>query len=223
MPRIARAVAVNYPHHITQRGNYHQLVFEQRDDFVRYLNWLKIYTEKYSVKIWAYCLMNNHVHFIAVPMKPDSLAKTFNTLHMRYSQHINMRNKTTGHLWQGRFFSCALDERHLYAGVRYVENNPVRALITKQAEEYPWSSARSHTKKISDSFLSDSCYLTDEIKDWSKYLREKEDASLIKEIRKNTKTGRPCGDDKFLLKVEDMIGRRLAPLPWGRPRKQDNK
>ena len=223
MPRIARAVAVNYPHHITQRGNYRQPVFEQKDDFVRYLNWLKIYTEKYSVKIWAYCLMNNHVHFIAVPVKQDSLAKTFNTLHMRYAQHINMRNKTTGHLWQGRFFSCALDERHLYAGIRYVENNPVRALITKEAEEYPWSSAQSHIKKISDSFLSDGCYLTDEIKDWSKYLREKEEESLIKEIRKNTKTGRPCGDDKFLLKIEDMIGRRLAPLPWGRPRKHDNK
>lgn len=72
--------------------------------------------------------MSNHVHFIAVPIKAESLSKTFNMLHMRYSQLLNTRNKATGHLWQGRFFSCVLDERHLYAGIRYVENNPVRAI-----------------------------------------------------------------------------------------------
>jgi len=136
MPRIARAVAVGYPHHITQRGNYCQIVFEKDEDYLQYLEWLKLYSKRYSLKIWAYCLMQNHVHFIAVPMEPDSLAKAFNTLHMRYSQYINMRNKSAGHLWQGRFFSCVLDERHLYSGIRYIENNPVRARIATRAEEY---------------------------------------------------------------------------------------
>ena len=69
-----------------------------------------------------------------------------------------------------------------------------------------------HIKKSPDSFLSDGCYLTDEIKDWSKYLRGKEDASLIKEIRQNTKKGRPCGDDKFLLKIENITGRRSSSI-----------
>jgi putative transposase len=143
MPRISRAVAVGLPHHITQRGNYRRGVFEKEDDYLRYIEWLMTYTRKYSLKIWAYCLMGNHVHYIAVPMEPDSLTKTFNTLHMRYSQYINRRHKATGHLWQGRFFSCVLDEKHLYSGMRYVENNPGRAKVTKKAEEYRWSSARS--------------------------------------------------------------------------------
>lgn len=138
MPRIARAVAVDYPHHITQRGNYRQPVFETDEDYVRYLEWLKLYSSKYSLKIWAYCLMGNHIHFIAVPMEQDSMAKTFNTLHMRYAQYFNMRNKTAGHLWQGRFYSCVLDERHVYAGIRYVENNPVRAHIVGKARLYRW-------------------------------------------------------------------------------------
>jgi putative transposase len=77
-----------------------------------------------------------HVHFITVPMEHDSMAKIFNTLHRRYSQHINKRHNVSGHLWQGRFFSCALDEGHLYSGIRYVENNPVRAKITNKADEY---------------------------------------------------------------------------------------
>lgn len=218
MPRISRAVAVGYPHHITQRGNYRQAVFESDEDYVRYLEWLAVYSRKYSLKIWAYCLMGNHVHFIAVPMGPDSLAKSFNTLHMRYSQYFNMRNKAAGHLWQGRFFSCILDERHLYAGMRYVENNPVRARIVKRAENYRWSSAPGHVRGTPDPVLSGDCSITKSIKNWSAYLREKEEASLIEEIRQNTKTGRPCGDDVFMRRLEKLLDRRLSALPRGRPR-----
>jgi putative transposase len=219
MPRIARAVAVGYPHHITQRGNYRQAIFESDEDYVRYLELLKLYSEKHSLKVWAYCLMGNHVHFIAVPMESASLAKTFNTLHMRHSQQFNMKNKATGHLWQGRFYSCVLDERHLYAGIRYVENNPVRARIVKNAEEYRWSSAGAHVKKVPDSVLSDDCYVIGKVRDWSAYLREKDDSSLVDEIRLNTKTGRPCGSDDFVLKMGELLGRRLCALPWGRPRR----
>ena len=104
--------------------------------------------------------MKNHVHSIAVPMEPHSLAKTFNTLHMRYSQYYNMRNKATVHLWQGRFFSCVLDDRDLHAGIRYVENNPVRIRIVKWAKDYQWSSARGHAKVKIDPMLSEDCYLT---------------------------------------------------------------
>ena len=219
MPRIARAVAVGYPHHITQRGNYRQTVFEKDVDYLQYLEWLKLYSRRYSLKIWAYCLMQNHVHFIAVPMEPDSLAKSFNTLHMRYAQHINMRNKSTGHLWQGRFYSCVLDEKHLYAKIRYVENNPVSAGVVKKAEGYQWSSAPSHVKGKIDTVLSGDCYIVERIKDWSSYLREEEEALLIEDIRKNTKTGRLCGDDEFILRLEGLIRRKLSALPWGRPRK----
>ena len=220
MPRIARAVAVGHPHHITQRGNYRQTVFEKDTDYLQYLDWLTVYSKKYLLKIWAYCLMINHVHVIAVPMEHDSLAKSFNMLHMRHAQSINMRNKATGHLWQGRFYSCVLDERHLYAAIRYVENNPVRAQIVTKAEGYQWSSALAHVKGKNDPVLSDDCGIVERIKDWSSYLREKEEAALVENIRKNTKTGRPCGDDKFISGVEKLVGRSLSALPWGRPCKR---
>ncbi len=163
--------------------------------------------------------MSNHVHFIAVPMEDDALAKTFNTLHMRYSQYTNVKQNNRGHLWQGRFFSCALDEKHVYAGVRYVENNPVKARIVRKAEQYRWSSARAHVRGEADPVLAEDCYLVKRIKDWSKYLREKGDTVLVEEIRQSTKTGRPCGDEGFLLRLEKKLGRRLAALPRGRPRK----
>ncbi len=80
---------------------------------MQYLKWLKEYSKKYSLRIWAYCLMGNHVHFVGVPMRDNSLAKTFNTLHMRYSQYFNKKRDITGYLWQGRFYSCLLDGVHL--------------------------------------------------------------------------------------------------------------
>jgi putative transposase len=111
-------------------------------------------------------------------MKADSLAKAFNTLHMRYSQHISQKTRTTGHLWQGRFFSCILDERYLYACIPYVENNPVRAGLVKRAEEYRWSSATSHVLRKNDPVRSDDCPVTDGVKDWTAYLEDRDDSAV---------------------------------------------
>ncbi len=223
MPRISRAVAVGHPHHVTQRGNYRQTVFETDHDYLLYLDWLKTYCQKYSLKMWAYCLMGNHVHFITVPMEEDSLARVFNTLHIRYSQYINDRRNARGHLWQGRFFSCILDERHVYAGVKYVENNPVRAGIARKADEYRWSSAQAHVRKIADPVLSGDCYLEKKIKDWSEYLASFEDKFLIDAIRTNTKTGRPCGENSFIAAIENLLGRGLVAQPRGRPKNRTVK
>jgi putative transposase len=162
--------------------------------------------------------MGNHVHFVTVPMEQDSMARTFNTLYMRYSQCINKRNNVSGHLWQGRFFSCVLDEAHLYSGIRYVENNPVRAKMTNKADEYRWSSARSHVHRTVDPVLSTDCPTMEIVADWSAYLKEREDGRMTEAIRLNTRTGRPCGGEKFVLRIEELLGRSLNAMPRGRPR-----
>jgi len=88
-------------------------------------------------------------------MREDSLAPTFNALHMKYSQHFNRKKKAKGHSWQGRFYSWGLDERHLFAAIRYVENNPVRAEVIDRPEEYRWSSVGGHVNRGSDPILSE--------------------------------------------------------------------
>ena len=217
MPRIARIVVIGCPHHITQRGNYQQKTFSIKADYEKYLQWLSEYCKKYKLSTLAFCLMPNHVHFISIPQQPDSLSKTFNTCHMRYSQYYNKRNRNNGHLWQGRFYSCPLDEGHLYEAVRYVENNPVRAKIVKKAEEWQWSSAKAHlnNEKINLVLGDIGDYI--DIPSWKQYLTEKQDDKIIKEIKSNTLTGRPSGNDSFMSKIENMLGRRLRPLPEGRP------
>lgn len=122
-------------------------------------------------------------------------------------------------MWQGRFFSCILDERHLYAAMRYVENNPVRAKIVKSPEEYKWSSARGYVSKDDEPILNGDCYLKKEIKDWLVFLKEKDSNQLIEDIRKNSLTGRPCGNDTFIQSIEGILGRKLKAMTRGRPQK----
>ena len=219
MPRVARITAASYPHHITQRGNYRQRVFKSANDYKQYLSWLKEYSEKYSLDIWAYCLMPNHVHFVCVPQNDDSLARAFNTLHMRYAQYINKKQGMSGHLWQGRFYSCILDELHLHSAVRYVEMNPVRAGIVKQPEDYLWSSAGGHMKKKTDILLCKESYLSKDIPDWGLYLMVNEDTDSIECIRAKTRLGHPCGENNFMKKLEKKLGRKLNNNKRGRPRK----
>ena len=220
MPRIARVVALDYPHHITQRGNYKQPTFIEDKDYSVYLQWLNDYCVKYKLDILAYCLMPNHVHFIAIPRSEESLAKTFNTCHMRYSQYFNKKNNMRGHLWQGRFYSSILSEPHLYAAVRYIENNPVRAKLVKSPQDWKWSSAKSRLRidKEGLQLIDISKYI--QIDDWGKYLAEREDKNIVENIKANTLTGRPSGDKFFVLKLEKLFSKRLSPLPIGRPRRK---
>lgn len=221
MPRMARIVAVGLPHHITQRGNYKQDIFFDDDDRQRYLYWLKDYSIKYSLSIIAYCLMRNHVHFVAIPQKEDSLARTFNTVHMRYSQYFNKKLKQNGHLWQGRFYSCILDEPHLILAARYIERNPVRAKIVRQPWQWKWSSALAHTG-MGESILSlnDLFKLVDmSYKSWKEYIDSAEDKKVVSDIRKCTLTGRPLGTSVFIEELEKRFNRRLTALPKGRPKK----
>ncbi|MHC4455093.1 MAG: transposase, partial [Planctomycetota bacterium] len=218
MPRIARVVVPDLPHHITQRGNYGQTVFENDDDRRFYLKWLHEYGQRYGTKFWAYCLMTNHIHYIAVPENQNSLAMTFNQTHMRYSQYTNKRHGRRGHLWQGRFYSCLLDDNHLYAAVRYVERNPVRARIVSRSEEYEWSSAHAHVFNENDQLLSECCPLIEMIDDWSLYLSETDDEEWMEKFRILSRTGRPAGRESFIALIESMLNRSLKPKQPGRPK-----
>lgn len=209
MPRIARVVNADHPHHIIQRGNRKQKVFFKEEDKAAYLRILREQSEKYGVYCWAYCLMDNHVHLIAVPETEKGLAMAIGETHRRYTCMINLREGWRGYLWQGRFSSFPLDPAYLYSAIRYVERNPVRAGIVTKAENYIWSSARAHIQKIKDPILRD-FYLTEEIPDWREYLRNPDENENLATFRKHAQTGRPLGPKSFLKNLEQKSGRVLV-------------
>lgn len=219
MSRLSRSTIAGFPHHVVQRGNYEQTVFDSPADYSRYIDWLKAYARRYGLDIWAYCLMPNHVHLICVPRTEKALAMSFNMTHMRYAQYFNGKKAVSGHLWRARFMSCVLDEPSVYEEVRFVETNPVRAGLVAASEEYPWSSAGSHVTRRPDPLLTDGFYLQDEVGDWRSYLTGRRDEAIVARARARLRTGRPAGDVEFIHSLEAILGRKLEALPRGRPRK----
>lgn len=208
MPRIARIVIPDCPHHVIQRGNRRQTTFFSDSDKALYLNLLKRHGEKAGVSVLAYCLMDNHVHLIAIPKTKESFARGIGETHRRYTTIINTREDWKGYLWQGRFISFPLDEPHFYSAVRYAERNPVRAGIVTRAEQYPWSSARAHVRKLGDPLLSNIGQFLS-IRNWARYLREPDKEAFIEQMKRSERTGRPLGDEAFLIRLEEITGRRL--------------
>ncbi len=213
MARMARLVVPGFPHHVTQRGNRRHRVFFSDRDFEYYLGLVAEARCKTGIDILAYCLMPNHVHFVVVPHQVDSLVKFFGESHRRYSQSINRRFEWRGHLWQERFHSSILDEKHLMAAVRYVELNPVRARLCEYAEQWRWSSVHAHLLQQDDDIVSVSPMLM-MVSDWFAYLGQDE-ARLEANIRACTRSGRPCGGESMLARIEELTGRNVRPRRRG--------
>jgi putative transposase len=219
MPRIARLVVCGLPHHVIQRGNRRQKVFFSDKDKVLYLEILRKQSQKTGIRFWAYCLMENHVHFVAVPDYPDSFSRGLGEAHRRYTSLINIRENWTGFLWQGRFLSNPLDEAHLFAAARYIERNPVRAGLVNLAEEYPWSSAKAHVLGIRDSLLSEDTpsFFSN---NWAHRLRIADQENELQLFGKHAQTGRPLGNEAFIQNLENSTGRKIAFQKRGRKPKE---
>jgi putative transposase len=214
MPRLARAVVPGFPHHVTQRGNRRQQTFFYDDDYVLYRTLMGEWCQRYGVDIWAYCLMPNHTHLIAVPETPDGLRCALAEAHRRYTAEINRREGWTGCLWQGRFSSFVMDDEYLLTAARYVELNPVRAHLVLNPADYPWSSARAHLRGRDD-LLVNAAPLLQRVRDWSAFLGAGALPEAVDQLRSHERTGRPLGSDQFVEQLEQLLKRVLRPRKPG--------
>lgn len=209
MARIARVIATGIPHHITQRGNRRMPTFFRDEDYQTYLALMSEWCGKCGVDIWAYCLMPNHVHLVAVPESEDGLRRGIGETHRRYSRMINFRENWRGHLWQGRFASFPMDETYLLTAARYVETNPVRAGLVVDAALWPWSSARAHIDGKDDHLVT-VAPLLEMVGDWRLFLAGTEEEEQVNSIRKHERTGRPLGGENFVAQMESTLDRLLT-------------
>jgi putative transposase len=214
MARIARLVAPGIPHLVTQRGNRRQETFLCVEDYETYVALMAEWCSRCGVEVWAYCLMPNHVHLIAVPNTEDGLRRAIGEAHRRYTRRVNLRENWRGHLWQGRFASFVMDETYLLAAARYIERNPVRAGLASNPWNYRWSSAKAHLSG-KDDVLVKTRPLLRMVGRWRKYLSEDLPPEDLHLLRRHESTGRPLGNDEFVRRLEEVSGRMLRKAKPG--------
>jgi len=141
MPTGPRILLDNVCYHIIVRGNHRLKIFKFEKDYEEYLNKLRLYKKRYKFKLYAYCLMPNHIHFVCEVAQKRDLVKFMQGINRSYTAYFNELYGKEGHLWQGRYKNkILLKDQYLINCVNYVEQNPVRAEIVSSPLEYKWSS-----------------------------------------------------------------------------------
>jgi putative transposase len=207
-------------HHITQRGNHRQQVFFSDVDRRLYLDLVCESAEVAQVEVWGWCLMNNHVHWLVLPRTLQGLARLFRRAHGEYARHRHRLRRTTGHLWQARYYSCPLEAEHVWHALAYVERNPVRAGLVPTAEAYRWSSAQARLGLIrTPEWLNIEGWQREyDSERWRQVLATGvADGAWRDRIREATVAGKPVGSDEFVRRLADELGRSMKIRPRGRP------
>ena len=218
MPRIARGLSENCIYHILNRGNGKQKIFHKEQDYKAFINLVKEAKTRYSVKIFAYCLMPNHFHLIIIPRKPEELSKFMQWLMTSHVRRYHKHYGTSGHIWQGRFKSFIVQkENYLLTAMRYVEGNPVRAGLVNSAKNWLWS---SHRETIGER----SKLLVNEIpiqlpRDWAKYVDETLTDNELKKLHQSVNRQSPYGMPEWQIKIAEELGLKSTLRSRGRPRK----
>lgn len=228
MPRKARILVPSCPHHIVQRGHNRKAVFVADEDYQFYLENLFEWKKKLGLKLYAWCLMTNHVHLIVEPgTDTSSLSKLMKRLAGRQSALVNKLEKRTGSLWDGRFKASPIQrDEYLLSCVRYVEMNPVRANMVAGPRLYKWSSYCERMGLVRNNNLDlDVSYKALANNDESR--RERYKAFIQQEItekelellRNSLQRNRLTGNNRFVDEIELKLGIRIESRGRGRPGK----
>ena len=222
MPRIPRFTIDNGFYHVLCRGHNKREIFHEDSDFLKYLKMLREAKITYSVKIYHFTLMPNHVHLILNLVKGDDLSKAMRFLNQRYAQYYRAKYSGSGYVWQGRFKSFLIQSAiYLMRCGRYIELNSVIAGLVTNPEDYRWSSCnvyvrgkKSNLVDIDPEYEAISKNIAERNKIYSEYLRDglQEKRSLKRYFRDGA-----YGDNEFIEKLKN-IGLRQRTWHVGRPK-----
>ena len=222
-PRRIHSAGLIY--HVINRGNNRQAIFLEAEDYLRYLRLLYHYKKKYGFKLFAFCLMSNHVHLL-LQVNSHPLSKIMQAMTIAHTKHYHFKYRCCGHVWQGRFRSPVVsDDEHLLRVMSYIEQNPLRANIVKQIDEYRYSSYKLNVRQ-KDSKLIDreenpiwkamGKDTQERINGCRRYLAERIAENNVRQIQKGT---RGIGDymtARFKNQIAEMLPKKRRR---GRPRK----
>lgn len=220
MARLARAVVPGAPHHVLQRGNPGQRIFQSSEDYREYIELVAAGCKRARVSILGYCLLPKQVQLILVPPNAKALRNALGEAHRRFTRSVNTRRERKGGLFRGRFASFPMDKASLPLLMRFVEQAAVRSRAARSARDWRWSSATAHLKGKPDGFV-DVTPLAKAAKNWKDELAKALAAADLKSIAASESTGRPYGSPAFVAAVEKRLGRTLArQRPGPKPKRK---
>lgn len=204
------------PHHVVQRGGRRQKLFFTRKDYRAFEYLMAEWAPRCGITILTYCLMPNHIHLVLVPERADSISKFMANVLRAYARRINLRTGWAGTIYQHRYWSCVLDERHCLAAVRYVLMNPVDAGLVEKVADWPHSSIRAHLAG-EDDLVVRVAPLQRMVKDWPAFLGGPRDTEAEKRFEDHLGCWLPLGSEEFVSALEQDLGRTLRRRKPGRP------
>lgn len=226
MARKPRFNLPGIPQHIIQRGNNRQACFHDEYDYRHYLSDLRQAAHKNDCRVHAYVLMPNHVHLLVTPMAAHGVTHLMQDVGRRYVRYMNHRYQRTGTLWEGRYKSSLIDsEAYLLACMRYIELNPVRAGMVRQADDYSWSSYASNAQGKIDPLLTPHPLMSPIGMDvprrqrlYRNLFRQPLAQDIVDRIREALNQELVLGREPFKDKIEKLTTRQTRPGHSGRPR-----
>lgn len=226
MPRKPRCYVAGVPCHVITRGNNRQACFFTGRDYEFYLECLRDACTRYKVSLHAFVLMTNHVHLLMTPDTAEGISQVMQSIGRRYVQHVNVKYRRTGTLWEGRHkASLVRAEAYLLACCRYIELNPIRANMVAHPIEYRWTSYAENTGAkptlmTSRHALYNSLGLDDKSREiaYRALFDIQLGPEILKNIRQAAEFSMPLGDSRFQQQIESVVGRRLGQAKLGRPK-----
>lgn len=216
-------------YHVINRGNNKQIIFREEEDYKRYTKLLERYKERYGFKLYSYALMSNHIHLLIESGEKGSISKIMQGLTLAHTRYFNIRYKSSGHVWQGRFKSPIVGEdSYLLEVSRYIELNPVRAKIVKDPKDYPWSSYSFHAYGKRNTLIGEHLFyeglgkaLEERQRRYREFVKKGIGDKELTEIRESVISGKGYASDDYLKRIEESIKGRLRRGRLGRPKKKD--
>jgi putative transposase len=224
MPRRGRSIQGGLVYHVLNRSNGRHPIFRKQADYVGFERVLEEAFKREPLRILAYCVLPNHWHFVVWPKQgaDRQVSQFFRWLTVTHTQrwHAHYHSSGSGHLYQGRFKSFAVEtDEHLYTVLRYVERNAVRANLVQRAELWRWSSAWRMYKGAADARGILSAWPMGRPADWLIRVNRAETKSELKALRRAVRRGQPFGSESWCERITKRLGLESTIRSPGRPKK----
>jgi len=221
MGRPHRAAEGGYVYHVLNRANARMRIFDDEEDYVAFEQVLEEAVERTGTRLLAYCVMPNHWHLVVWPRKDGELSQFVGWLSLTHTQrwHAHRQSAGSGHVYQGRFKSFPIqDNDHFHTVARYVERNPLRAKLVRQAGEWRWGSLYRWLHGSADEKRLLSTWPVPRKAKWAEHVAAPHTEAELNALRQSVERGTPFGDQTWLDKTAHRLGLESTTRPRGRPK-----